>query len=99
MDCCELALHNAKLAQSIAFGAFSTIVLCLAIMRNYYIKMKGLTVELKKKNGHEQSQINNINSLLDKSNKQINQLKGQLQSIQASLSAKDQKIKQLKAKS
>lgn len=60
MDCCELALHNAKLAQSIAFGAFSTIVLCLAIMRNYYIKMKGLTVELKKKNGHEQHQIDEL---------------------------------------
>ncbi|CAG8574249.1 13002_t:CDS:10, partial [Ambispora leptoticha] len=32
----------------------------IAIVRNYYVKMKGLTVELKKKNGHEQEQINQL---------------------------------------
>jgi hypothetical protein len=53
MDCCELALYNGKLALYIAFGAFATLIIFLAIFRNYYIKMKGLkglTLELKKKN-------------------------------------------------
>jgi len=49
ITCCEIALA------SIVANVF-----CLAIVRNYYVKMKGLTVELKKKNGHEQKQIDEI---------------------------------------
>ena len=60
IDCCELALYNAQLAKYIALGAFTTLITCLAIVRNYYVKMKGLTIELKKKNGHEQAQINQL---------------------------------------
>ena len=68
MDCCELALYNGKLALYIALSAFATLIICLAIFRNYYIKMKGLTVELKKKNGKEQKQI-------DELKKEVEQLK------------------------
>ena len=60
IDCCELALYNAQLAKYIALGAFATLIICLAIFRNYYIKMRGLTLELKKKNGQEQKQINEL---------------------------------------
>ncbi|CAI2199779.1 4874_t:CDS:2, partial [Funneliformis geosporum] len=45
-----------------------TNVFCLAIVRNYYVKMKGLTLELQKKNGHEQHQI-------DELKKEVQQLK------------------------
>ena len=68
IDCCELALYNGKLALYIALGAFATLIICLAIFRNYYIKMKGLTIELKKKNGHEQHQIDDLR-------KEVEQLK------------------------
>jgi hypothetical protein len=49
ITCCEIAL-----------ASIVANVLCLAIVRNYYVKMKGLTVELKKKNGHEQKQIDDL---------------------------------------
>ena len=49
ITCCEIAL-----------ASIVANVLCLAICRNYYVKMKGLTVELKKKNGYEQAQINQL---------------------------------------
>lgn len=68
IDCCELVLYNGKLALYIALGAFATLIICLAIFRNYYIKMKGLTLELKKKNGHEQKEI-------DELKKEVEQLK------------------------
>jgi hypothetical protein len=57
ITCCEIAL-----------ASIVANVLCLAICRNYYVKMKGLTVELKKKNGHEQKQI-------DELKKEVEQLK------------------------
>jgi len=57
ITCCEIALT------SIVANVF-----CLAIVRNYYVKMKGLTVELKKKNGHEQKQIDDLK-------KEVEQLK------------------------
>jgi hypothetical protein len=57
ITCCEIALA------SIVANVF-----CLAIVRNYYVKMKGLTLELKKKNGHEQEQINQLK-------KEVEQLK------------------------
>ena len=57
ITCCEIAL--ASIVEN---------VLCLAICRNYYVKMKGLTVELKKKNGHEQKQIDDLK-------KEVEQLK------------------------
>jgi hypothetical protein len=74
MDCCELALYNAKLARSIAIGAFITIVLCLAIVRNYYVKMKGLTVELKKKNGKELKRIEGVEHKNEKLQEKIQKL-------------------------
>ena len=55
ITCCEIALA------SIVANVF-----CLAIVRNYYVKMKGLTVELKKKNGHEQKQIDEIRKEVEK---------------------------------
>jgi len=57
ITCCEIAL-----------ASIVANVLCLAICRNYYVKMKGLTVELKKKNGHEQKQIDDLK-------KEVEQLK------------------------
>ena len=57
ISCCEIAL-----------ASIVANVLCLAMVRNYYVKMKGLTVELKKKNGHEQKQIDEIK-------KEVEQLK------------------------
>ncbi|CAI2182399.1 1392_t:CDS:2 [Funneliformis geosporum] len=60
ITCCEIALA------SVVANVF-----CLAIVRNYYVKMKGLTIELKKKNGHEQHQI-------DELKKEVQQLKAAL---------------------
>jgi len=57
ITCCEIALA------SVVANVF-----CLAIVRNYYVKMKGLTVELKKKNGQEQKQIDDLK-------KEVEQLK------------------------
>ena len=48
----------------IAFASVVANVVCLAIFRNYYLKMKGLTIELKKKNGKEQKQIDDLQSKL-----------------------------------
>ena len=50
ISCCEIAL-----------ASIVANVICLAICRNYYVKMRGLTIELKKKNGSEQKQIDQIN--------------------------------------
>ena len=55
INCCEIAL-----------ASIIANVLCLAIFRNYYVKMKGLTVELKKKNGNEQEQINQLKREVEK---------------------------------
>jgi hypothetical protein len=49
ITCCEIALASVV-----------ANVICLAIFRNYYVKMRGLTVELKKKNGQEQKQIDEL---------------------------------------
>jgi len=49
ISCCEIAL-----------ASIVANVLCLAIVRNYYVKMKGLTIELRKKNGQEQKQIDEL---------------------------------------
>jgi cell division protein FtsL len=57
ISCCEIALA------SIVANVF-----CLAIVRNYYVKMKGLTIELRKKNGQEQKQIDDLR-------KEVEQLK------------------------
>ena len=75
MDCCELAVYNGKLALYIALGAFVTIVLCFAMVRDYYVKMKGLTIELKKKNGKEQHQINQLQERMGKKDQEIAELK------------------------
>ena len=57
ITCCEIAL-----------ASIVANVICLAIVHNYYVKMKGLTLELKKKNGSEQKQI-------DELRKEVEQLK------------------------
>jgi len=57
INCCEIAL-----------ASIVANVLCLAIVRNYYVKMKGLTLELRKKNGQEQKQIDDLR-------KEVEQLK------------------------
>ena len=57
INCCEIALASVV-----------ANVICLAIFRNYYVKMKGLTLELRKKNGQEQKQI-------DELKKEVEQLK------------------------
>ena len=57
ITCCEIAL-----------ASIVANVICLAIFRNYYVKMKGLTLELKKKNGSEQKQIDDLR-------KEVEQLK------------------------
>ena len=80
MDCCELAVYNGKLALYIALGAFVTIILCFAMVRDYYVKMKGLTIELKKKNGHEQHQIDQLKERMGKKDQEITELKAKLTS-------------------
>ncbi|MDR1670584.1 MAG: hypothetical protein LBR43_02590 [Spiroplasmataceae bacterium] len=55
IGCCE-----------IAFASIIANVISLGIFRNYYVKMKGLTIELKKKNGHEQEQIDELKKELEK---------------------------------
>ncbi len=55
ISCCEIAL-----------ASIVANVICLAIVRNYYVKMKGLTIELKKKNGQEQQQIDQLKAAVEK---------------------------------
>ena len=51
---------------TVALASIVANVFCLAIVRNYYVKMKGLTIELKKKNGQEQEQINQLKREVEK---------------------------------
>jgi len=60
VDCCELALHNARLALYIAMGAFVVISLLLAMFFGYNLKLSARTASLEKKNGKEQKQINQL---------------------------------------
>lgn len=55
ITCCEIALVS-----------IVANVICLAIFRNYYVKIKGLTIELQKKNGAEQEQIDELKKEVDK---------------------------------
>lgn len=61
ITCCEIALA------SVVANVF-----CLAIVRNYYVKMKGLTLELKKKNGHEQKQIAELTKKIEQLEEKLN---------------------------
>ena len=60
IDCCELALHNGKLALYIALGAFAVISLLLAMFFGYNLKLSARTASLEKKNGKEQKQIDQL---------------------------------------
>jgi len=60
MDCCELALANARLALYIALGAFGTIALLLAMFFGYNLRLGWRTTKLEKKNGKEQHQIDEL---------------------------------------
>ena len=64
MDCCELALSNARLALYIALGAFGTIALLLLMFFGYNLTLGARTAKLEKKNGHEQKQIDKLKEKL-----------------------------------
>jgi hypothetical protein len=66
IDCCELALYNGKLALCIALGAFSVILLLLAMFFGYNLKLSTRTAKLEKKNGKEQAQLDKIQAQLEK---------------------------------
>ena len=72
VDCCELALHNSKLALYIAMGAFAVISLLLAMFFGYNLKLDGRTAKLEKKDGAEQKQIDTLKT-------ELAQLKADLQ--------------------
>jgi len=55
ITCCEIALTLSI-----------TNIITLAIFANYYIRLKNLALELKKKNGYEQHQINEIKQEIQK---------------------------------
>ena len=65
IDCCELALHNGRLALYIALGAFVVISLLLAMFFGYNLKLSARTASLEKKNGAEQKQINELKAKLE----------------------------------
>ena len=60
MDCCELALFNARLALYIALGGFGTIALLILAFFGYNLKLGWRTAKLEKKNGSEQKQIDEL---------------------------------------
>jgi len=66
MDCCELALYNAKLAKYIALGAFGTIALLLLMFFGYNLTLGTRTAKLEQKNGKEQKQIDELKKELAK---------------------------------
>jgi len=73
MDCCELAVYNAKLAKDIAWGAFGLVALLILCLFGYHLKVRRdqleltkRTLKLEKKNGHEQHQIDEIKKKLEK---------------------------------
>jgi len=66
VDCCELALYNARLALYIALGAFVVIALLLAMFFGYNLKLDGRTAKLEKKNGKEQKQLNQLETRVGK---------------------------------
>jgi hypothetical protein len=64
MDCCELV----KSAHQIILGAFGVILLLVAMLLGYNLKLGKRTAKLEKKNGKEQHQI-------DELRKEVEQLK------------------------
>jgi hypothetical protein len=65
IDCCELALHNGKLALYIALGAFAVISFLLAMFFGYNLKLGWRTTKLEKKNGGETKQIKDLQERVD----------------------------------
>lgn len=73
MDCCELALQNAKFTQNIAIGAFAFLTLFFFMFFGYSLywnertgKLSKRTLKLEKKNGHEQHQIDEIRKKVER---------------------------------
>jgi len=66
MDCCELALYNAKLAKYIALGAFGTIALLLLMFFGYNLTLGARTAKLEKKNGQEQKQLDQLKKEIER---------------------------------
>ena len=62
MDCCELV----KSAHQIILGAFGVILLLVAMLLGYNLKLGQRTAKLEKKNGHEQHQIDELKKELQK---------------------------------
>jgi len=66
VDCCELALHNARLTLYIALGAFVVISLLLAMFFGYNLKLSARTASLEKKNGKELAKLEQVEKRLVK---------------------------------
>ena len=66
VDCCEIALHNSRLALYIALGAFVVISLLLAMFFGYNLKLSARTASLEKKNGKEQKQLDTLKAEIEK---------------------------------
>ena len=62
MDCCELV----KSVHQIILGAFVVILLLVAMLLGYNLKLGKRTAKLEKKNGHEQHQIDELKKEVDK---------------------------------
>jgi hypothetical protein len=65
VDCCELALHNGRLALYIALGAFAVIALLLAMVFGYNLKLSDRTAKLEKKNGKELKELAEIRAKVE----------------------------------
>ena len=61
MDCCELV----KSAHQIILGSFGVILLLVAMLLGYNLKLGKRTAKLEKKNGHEQHQIDELKKAVD----------------------------------
>ena len=59
ITCCELALW-------IALGAFTLILALFAMFFGYNLKLDKRTLKLEKKNGHEQHQIDEIKTRMQR---------------------------------
>ena len=71
MDCFELV----KSAHQIILGAFGVILLLVAMLLGYNLKLGKRTAKLEKKNGHELDLITKLKTKDEEKQKQIDELK------------------------
>ena len=82
IDCCALALYNSKLVLYVTLGAFGVIAFLLAMFFGYNLKWRKQQIELSKRTDQLEKKNGSEEALLITQQKQINELKQEIQKLQ-----------------